>query len=1117
VTRVIAVVLTANSRTLQTALTQGSQAVKQFGGQVDALNSRSLTQFGAKATAVVAAIGLLIVTMRAVRRGIQEAVSAAVAFDASMRNVNSISRLSEGALRGLSASVIDLTRQVPKGAKNLADGLYDIASSGFQGAEGLAVLRSSAIAATAGLTDTATSAQVIAGVLNAYGLSAASASVVSDVLFQTVNVGVLRFNDLAQGMGEVVSTAAAARVPLGDVGAAIATITRAGVVPAEAFTSLNRTIQQIIQPSESLAAVFSRLGYESGASALATRGLHGVIGDLQKVTGGSAEQVLNLFTEIRAARGALALMSDQGRLYNEVAREFDDRTRLQGVTMRTFREQMRATSAQWQLFKNRVAAAAIESATHLLPAINAALRGLLELGSATGRGIDRLHPFFDALRGIGVSLGVILHDLAGAAGPLVRILASLGATAAIQTLNGLAQALDGALRFLLRFKPVLYTAAAALSLVFLPALIQTATFMFNRFVFTPIILGLANLISGAGSATVAIRGLGAAYAGLATAEAAATLGITAVFAAITAVASASSRANRQGREAADALAESFDVLAPASKRSVTALEALRAQQDAGHRTASRYQGALGSLRGELEAISPLNRNIGIEAAASSRAAAATFNELTTAARNANDAVIRLAQESGLSIAQVTQIARELDLGEALAKPWDDARGEARAAGDTIISRIRDIAKEAGVSGPALSKAIGEDIEAWQAMEKTVDDAGQSVRQSFASAVDVLAGFQPDKTSDRVVAATKKLTSAESALAALQARQGAAKKRGADDDIQLAAARRRVADAQDAVNKAQDAAGTTGTLEGFYRKQVADAEAFVSNITAATQRGLDPAFVERLLKEGPERAAPVLSRLVADHSGNLIRLVNDSERALGKISARAVELARLTQRAINAPTSRLAADLPTAQRIDLTRLDQGARATVESVARALHLPPAEVKRISDEFFIGLQHAAAARPPIKVPYVFIGPVVPARFNDRTYGGPMPVYATPVSPRNRGLAGGGPVTGPGTTTSDSIVALLSHGEYVQRAAAVTHYGQAFMRDVNALRFPRFAGGGPVLGMPRMPAGGGGATMVVVPASSTTQHQYGNVTVQAADPDEFERKLAQRRRLAALAGGPG
>lgn len=65
--------------------------------------------------------------------------------------------------------------------------------------------------------------------------------------------------------------------------------------------------------------------------------------------------------------------------------------------------------------------------------------------------------------------------------------------------------------------------------------------------------------------------------------------------------------------------------------------------------------------------------------------------------------------------------------------------------------------------------------------------------------------------------------------------------------------------------------------------------------------------------------------------------------------------------------------------------------------------------------------------------------------------------------GFAGGGRVRGPGTGTSDSILARLSNGEYVVRAAAVRKYGTQFLDAINRMRLggnkaPAFRDGGPI-----------------------------------------------------------
>ena len=58
--------------------------------------------------------------------------------------------------------------------------------------------------------------------------------------------------------------------------------------------------------------------------------------------------------------------------------------------------------------------------------------------------------------------------------------------------------------------------------------------------------------------------------------------------------------------------------------------------------------------------------------------------------------------------------------------------------------------------------------------------------------------------------------------------------------------------------------------------------------------------------------------------------------------------------------------------------------------------------------------------------------------------------------GYASGGPIRGPGTGTSDSILARLSNGEYVVRAEAVRRYGIDALNRLNHLQMPRFADGG-------------------------------------------------------------
>jgi len=70
-------------------------------------------------------------------------------------------------------------------------------------------------------------------------------------------------------------------------------------------------------------------------------------------------------------------------------------------------------------------------------------------------------------------------------------------------------------------------------------------------------------------------------------------------------------------------------------------------------------------------------------------------------------------------------------------------------------------------------------------------------------------------------------------------------------------------------------------------------------------------------------------------------------------------------------------------------------------------------------------------------------------------------------KGHATGGPIDGPGTTTSDSILARLSRGEFVIKAAAVQQYGTGLFHALNNMQLPGFAQGGGVAAPSRLTGG--------------------------------------------------
>jgi hypothetical protein len=85
----------------------------------------------------------------------------------------------------------------------------------------------------------------------------------------------------------------------------------------------------------------------------------------------------------------------------------------------------------------------------------------------------------------------------------------------------------------------------------------------------------------------------------------------------------------------------------------------------------------------------------------------------------------------------------------------------------------------------------------------------------------------------------------------------------------------------------------------------------------------------------------------------------------------------------------------------------------------------------------------------PNDFIQAATPATSNPDDYAN---ILASARAQNPGAFATGGEVRGPGTATSDSILARLSAGEFVVRAAAVKEYGVGLLDKLNKMALPKF-----------------------------------------------------------------
>jgi TP901 family phage tail tape measure protein len=294
------------------------------------------------------------------------AVKAAMDFERAMLNVNSIVKGSPAVLESMRQSVLKLSKELPQSAETLAQGLYDIASSGFKGADGVKVLEAAARSASAGLATTAESAAGLTAVLNAYGLKAAAATKISDIMFKVVDRGVITFPELAENIGKVTAVSAPLGVRFAEVAAGLALMTRRGVGAEEATTQLNAIMVAILKPSKEAAKLAKEIGLNWTTQGLKARGLAGMMVDLTRKTKGNKEQMATLLGDTRAIRGAFVLATRGGK---DFTTELAAMNKAAGATDAALSVQKQGLAFQMGILGNNITAVGIKIGSVLIPMI----------------------------------------------------------------------------------------------------------------------------------------------------------------------------------------------------------------------------------------------------------------------------------------------------------------------------------------------------------------------------------------------------------------------------------------------------------------------------------------------------------------------------------------------------------------------------------------------------------------------------------------------------------------------------------------------------------------------------------------------------------------------------
>lgn len=249
---------------------------------------------------------------------IKEAVSGAVEFEDSMTRLKTLVGVQASEVDSYRESISRISVATGQSADDEAKAMFAITSAGVRGKQALDALQASAEASALGMGDQTTVARAAVAAMTAYGAQNLSARDAIDVMIATAREGNTTVDQMAGSFGRVIGIAATVGVKFGDVGAAIASMTRLGVSADEAVTGLRGTLAALdLKEAKSADAALKTVGtsVQGLRQEIKEKGLAQALVDLVSKFDGNNDALAKVIPNIRALSEVLSNAKSQAGEY----------------------------------------------------------------------------------------------------------------------------------------------------------------------------------------------------------------------------------------------------------------------------------------------------------------------------------------------------------------------------------------------------------------------------------------------------------------------------------------------------------------------------------------------------------------------------------------------------------------------------------------------------------------------------------------------------------------------------------------------------------------------------------------------------------------------------------
>ncbi len=281
--------------------------VRKFQGQKPGSGATSLANGFKKASSAGSALTRVLVTLGGIAL-FANAIKQIAQFDQAMQNVRAVTKgITEQEFAALNEEARRLGASTVFSATEAAQGLEFLARAGFDAREQVAALEGTLNLAAAGGLGLAEAADIASNVLSGFNIDTSEAGRVADVLAATAansNTSVLQ---LGEALAFVAPVAAAFGQSIEESSAALGVLGNAGIQASTAGTGLRRVLAVLGTRSDKTSKLLTQLGLTFDEVNPATNSLSDIIERLSNTTLGAGD-ALDVFGQ-RGAPAILAIVS----------------------------------------------------------------------------------------------------------------------------------------------------------------------------------------------------------------------------------------------------------------------------------------------------------------------------------------------------------------------------------------------------------------------------------------------------------------------------------------------------------------------------------------------------------------------------------------------------------------------------------------------------------------------------------------------------------------------------------------------------------------------------------------------------------------------------------------